>query len=232
MDKECYQRAAVMSKRLIFIVEGETEKEFVDNLLIPRFNNEYGCYDITCFKTKRSHGGVSKYSYIREDILRAVNESDTVVTTMFDFYMIPRDTPGYPDASSTQNHLQQVESMEASIYDDIQNSCKKRIRLVPYLELHEFEAMLFSSDAGINEYFGDEADLKMFYSIQQSFPNPEDIDNGPMTAPSKRMERIIPDYEKPLYGNCMAMSIGLDVIMDKCPHFRNWISNLVNLLTK
>lgn len=30
-----------MNKRLIFIVEGETEKEFVENLIIPRFNNEY-----------------------------------------------------------------------------------------------------------------------------------------------------------------------------------------------
>lgn len=53
----------------------------------------------------------------------------------------------------------------------------------------------------------------------------------PMTAPSKRMEKIIPDYEKPLYGNCMAMSIGLDVIMDKCPHFRSWINKLADLLT-
>ena len=92
MDQERYQRAAAMSRRLIFIVEGETEKEFVENLLVPRFNSELGVYDITCFKTKRSHGGVSKYSYIREDILQVVNERDAIVTTMFDFYMIPRDT--------------------------------------------------------------------------------------------------------------------------------------------
>lgn len=221
-----------MSKRLIFVVEGETEKEFVENLLVPRFNNELGVYDITCFKTKRSHGGVSKYSYIKEDILRVVNERDAIVTTMFDFYMIPQDTSGYPEADSKVNHLQQVELMERSIYQDVLESCNgKRICFLPYLELHEFEAMLFSSDAGINEYFKDEADLKMFYSIQKSFPNPEDIDNGSMTAPSKRMEKIIPDYEKPLYGNCMAMSIGLDVIMDKCPHFRNWINRLADLLT-
>ena len=221
-----------MSKRLIFIVEGETEKEFVENLLVPRFNNEFGFYDIRCFKTKRSQGGVSKYSYLKEDVLRVVNESDAIVTTMFDFYMIPKDTPGYPEAKSKLNHLQQVELMERSIYQDIIESCiGKRICFLPYLELHEFEAMLFSSDAGINEYFKEEADLKMFYSIQKSFPNPEDIDNGPMTAPSKRMEKIIPDYEKPLYGNCMAMSIALDVIMDKCPHFRSRITGLTNLLT-
>lgn len=221
-----------MSKRLIFIVEGETEKEFVENLITPKFNNEYGCYDITCFITKRSHGGVSKYNYIKEDILRVVNESDAIVTTMFDFYMIPKDTPGYPDEESRLSHLQQVELMEESMYNDILDACNgRRINFLPYLELHEFEAMLFSSDAGIKEYFKDEANIKLFSSILKSFPNPEDIDNGPMTAPSKRMEKIIPDYEKPLYGNCMAMSIGLDVIMDKCPHFRNWISDITNLLT-
>lgn len=221
-----------MSKRLIFIVEGETEKEFVENLLVPRFNNEFGFYDIRCFKTKRSQGGVSKYSYLKEDVLRVVNESDAIVTTMFDFYMIPKDTPGYPDEGSGLSHLHQVEVMERSMYNDILDACNgRRINFLPYLELHEFEAMLFSSDAGIKEYFNEEANLKLFSSILKSFPNPEDIDNGPMTAPSKRMEKIIKDYEKPLYGNCMAMSIGLDVIMDKCPHFRNWISNITNLLT-
>lgn len=51
-----------MNKRLIFIVEGETEKEFVENVIAPRFNHEYDFYDITCFITKRSHGGVSKYT--------------------------------------------------------------------------------------------------------------------------------------------------------------------------
>lgn len=81
-----------MNKRLIFIVEGETEKEFVENLLVPQFNSEFGIYDITCFITKRSHGGVSKYGYIKEDILRVVKERDAIVTTMFDFYMIPKDT--------------------------------------------------------------------------------------------------------------------------------------------
>ena len=37
-----------MNKRLIFIVEGETEKEFVENVIAPRFNHEYDFYDITC----------------------------------------------------------------------------------------------------------------------------------------------------------------------------------------
>lgn len=221
-----------MNKRLIFIVEGETEKEFVENLLVPQFNSEFGIYDITCFITKRSHGGVSKYSYIKEDILRVVNESDVIVTTMFDFYMIPKDTPGYPNEDSKMSHLQQVELMEESMYNDVLESCNgRRIHFLPYLELHEFEAMLFSSDAGINEYFNDEANMKLFNSILKSFPNPEDIDNGPMTALSKRMEKIIPDYEKPLYGNCMAMAIGLDVIKDKCPHFKDWMDRLSRSLS-
>lgn len=220
-----------MNKRLIFIVEGETEKEFVENVIAPRFNHEYDFYDITCFITKRSHGGVSKYTYIKEDILRVVNEKDAIVTTMFDFYRIPDDTPGYPETSSTLTHLSQVEFMEKSVYDDIQESCNgRRISFVPYFELHEFEAMLFSSDEGIIEYFKDEADMKAFYNVLKTFPNPEDIDNGLMTAPSKRMEQIIPDYEKPLYGNCMAMTIGLDSIMEKCPHFKGWINKLASLL--
>ena len=221
-----------MSKRLIFIVEGETEKEFVENLITPCLNNEHGFYNIACFITKHSHGGVSKYTYLKEDILRVVNETGVIVTTMFDFYGIPKDTPGYDYTKSLLPHLEQVELMEQAVYEDIDKSCKaKTICFVPYLELHEFEAMLFSSEAGIYEYFKDEANLEEFNHILKSYPNPEDIDNGPTTAPSKRMESIIPDYEKPLYGNCMAMSIGIETIMKKCLHFRNWMEKIIGLVS-
>ncbi len=45
--------------RLIIIVEGDTEKEFVNKILTPFFNRK-GFYNIDCFKIKHSKGGLSK----------------------------------------------------------------------------------------------------------------------------------------------------------------------------
>ena len=61
------------------------------------------------------------------------------------------------------------------------------------------------------------------------YPNPEDINNSPLTAPSKRIEHAILGYEKVLYGNYLAMEIGLNKILASCPHFRSWIEKLANI---
>ena len=52
-------------KRLVFIVEGETEEAFVNNILRPYFQS-CGLYNpIQCFKIKHTQGGMHKYWLIR-----------------------------------------------------------------------------------------------------------------------------------------------------------------------
>ncbi|MDE6480579.1 MAG: DUF4276 family protein [Muribaculaceae bacterium] len=65
----------------------------------------------------------------------------------------------------------------------------------------------------------------------ESFENPEDINSSPEGAPSKRILRIIPDYDKVMYGNIIALEIGLRTILEKCPRFNNWVNTLINICT-
>ena len=59
-------------KRFVFIVEGETEESFVNEVLALFFNSK-GIYNhIQCFKIKHSNGGVSKYSHTKKDIINIV----------------------------------------------------------------------------------------------------------------------------------------------------------------
>jgi hypothetical protein len=51
-----------------------------------------------------------------------------------------------------------------------------------------------------------------------------------LTAPSKRIEAIIEDYNKILYGNILALEIGIETILEKCPRFRNWVENLISVI--
>jgi hypothetical protein len=67
------------------------------------------------------------------------------------------------------------------------------------------------------------ADLE---AIRVGFNSPEEINDSPMTAPSKRLLKIIPGYQKPLYGNIAALDVGLKSIRDQCPHFDSWLKRL------
>ena len=61
-------------KRLVFIVEGETEEAFVNTILRPYFQG-CGLYNpVQCFKIKHTQGGMHKYSYVRNDVLNTIYE--------------------------------------------------------------------------------------------------------------------------------------------------------------
>ena len=60
---------------------------------------------------------------------------------------------------------------------------------------------------------------------------PEEINEGAATAPSKRIIRHLPVYEwnKVRVGAPAAAAIGLPILRQKCPHFGQWISKLERL---
>ena len=102
--------------------------------------------------------------------------------------------------------------------------------LIFYIQLHEFEALLFSDPQGFLEAFPDKASaVAQLAAIRAQFPGPEDIDNDPLTAPSKRILNILPDYQKPVAGLLIAQKIGLDVIRAECGHFDQWFTRLLAL---
>ncbi len=119
---------------------------------------------------------------------------------------------------------QRVTLIEKACFVDINDQ-----RFVPYIQLHELEGLLFSAPNGFNELFPDlpKANKKELLETVNQFPNPELINDQPESAPSKRLERLIPNYTKPLYGGMIALENGFPIIMEKCPRFRNWIETLI-----
>ena len=51
-------------KRLIIVVEGDTEKEFVDKVLSPYLYAK-GLLSVNCFKIKHTKGGLTKYQHLK-----------------------------------------------------------------------------------------------------------------------------------------------------------------------
>ena len=61
--------------------------------------------------------------------------------------------------------------------------------------------------------------------------NPEEINEGQETAPSKRIIKEIPEYkgQKATIGPLVAAKIDLDVLREKCKHFNEWLTRLEKL---
>jgi hypothetical protein len=223
--------------RLYLFAEGATELTFADTLLKPHLAH-FGMYLhppvlIAHAKKKgRVHrGGGRKYVPMKNDIQRFLLQEkgrDVFFTTMIDLYAIHREFPALDDVEKLR-HLpkQRVEALEQAFAEDIGDA-----RFVPYLQLHEFEAYLFSDPSSFR-YFYDhhEKQIEALLAIANQYATPELIDDGPHTAPSKRIVAELPDYEdaKAAVGPQVAELIGLEVIRGKCPHFASWLARLEKL---
>lgn len=212
-----------MNKRLYIVVEGQTEEEFVKSLLAPYFQKEnIYIYPVIIHTSKRHKGGFVNYVHLKNDVNRLLHSQgdDVVVTTFIDYFRCPQ-LPQREKWEVIQNHVKRVEQMECVMSADVSDW-----RFIPYIQLHEFEALLFSAIDGFNKYF-DKNIVKQIYAIIGKYDNPEDINSSPEGAPSKRLLRIIQGYDKVMYGNTVALEIGIIKILDKCPRFRKWIGVLI-----
>ncbi len=216
-----------MNKRLYIVVEGDTEEQFVKEVLRPHFNN-LGIYSvhatqITTNKRLGAKGGFVNYQHLKNDVQRLLRQKDVIVSMFVDFYRIPTSVPGYDEAQRKVDSLTKIKVIEDAISVDIND-----YRFMPYIQRHEFESILFTSDAGFQKYYSDFADvLTKINAIINQFPNPEDINDDPATAPSKRILQILPEYNKVVDGNIIALEIGINTIVSKCQMFKAWIEKLV-----
>ena len=213
-----------MIRAIYIVAEGQTEEEFVRSLIQPHFVSKHNFYDVRAIKMETSpghKGGDVSFGRYRKNVeLLLKQERDIVVTSLIDFYKLRTDFPKYKESKK------QKEVKDRVIY--LENACAEVIghdRFIPYIQLHEFEALLFSSKRGFDAYFSglSKSNVVELEEIFKQYPNPEMINDSDTTAPSKRLVRLIPDYQKVLYGNTIALENGFQVILDKCPRFSAWI---------
>jgi hypothetical protein len=216
-------------RRLIIIVEGQTEEEFVKEVLTPYFveNEIYSVTPIKIATSKVAKGGFVNYAHLKNDAIKYLREPDTLVTMFVDFFRIPTSIPSYLDCLQRNATIDdKIDCLEQAVADDINNS-----NFIPYIQKYEFEALLFSSNRGFEELF-DERYYTQTEEIVNDYENPEEINTGAETSPSKRILNIISNYEKVVDGNMIAIAIGMDTILERCNRFNSWIMNLLSIMSK
>ncbi len=208
-------------KRVYIYCEGQTEETFVNKILGPYFYNIDICViPIICttgrHKNKKYKGGVSNYDKIKSELtILSRQHKNEHITTMFDYYGMPDNTPGIDD--NTQDIYIRINNIEKTIEQDIGlTNCHFN------LMLHEFEGILFSNPKSFSLITNDE-NVDKIICMRNEAETPEHINNSPETAPSKRLMSIIPNYVKIKNGAILAEDMGIDTIINECKHFAEWI---------
>ena len=216
-----------MSQHIHILVEGDTEEAFVRRVLIPHFEVMNIRLNPIIVQTRREasrrafRGGYVPYSRLREQLIRLLGDtSASAVTMLFDYYRFPTDFPGSKNNTGS-NGAQRVIQLEAAIAADLIND-----RFIPYLQLHEYEAFLFVSPSSTAEILGCPEKVLQITRVRQEFPSPEEINDSPATAPSKRIAAIYDAYDKVYHGPLVANRIGLPLLRQACPHFNDWLAKL------
>ncbi|MGR3176863.1 MAG: DUF4276 family protein [Candidatus Anammoxibacter sp.] len=216
-------------KKALVLVEGQTEEAFVKRILNEHLLEFNVSLIPTIISTKRVKsgpdfkGGIVSYDKVRRDILRLLNDTSAVtVTTMFDLYGLPKDFPGHREAMGLQQN--KVKCIEDAFMKDIGHD-----RFLGYLSLHEFEGLLFSSPSVIAKTLNSPGREQEINRIKNAFSSPEEINDNPNTAPSKRLLAIFPQYNKVFYGSTIAHRIGIKTIRSECQHFHEWLTSLEKL---
>ena len=219
---------------LNIVVEGPTEETFVRDVLAPYWGAK-GIFAVArsvATSKKKGYiyrGGGSSYEKMRRDIVNWIKQRrDTYCSTMFDLYALPSDFPGKLCINPNLKAYDRVDYLEKAMAMDINNS-----RFIPYIQLHEFEALLFADIDKMKLFYleGKDKEIERLKAVASAFDSPELINEGNQTAPSKQIIREIPDYydNKVLIGPAVAKEIGLPVLREHCTHFDEWMRKIESL---
>lgn len=215
--------------RLYVTVEGQAEKEFVDKTLKPHlaaFAIDVRPRVVVTNRKLGKRGGVLDFEKIRSDVSRLMKQdahSEARFTIMVDLYALPSEFPGWSESRKQAGPRERVRVLEDSLAKEFAEP-----RFLPFIQLHEFEALLYCDLTELQSRIANsEAGIKSLQAEVKGMA-PEEINEGATTAPSKRIIRHLPVYErnKVRVGAPAAAAIGLNTLRSSCPHFGEWLSKL------
>jgi Domain of unknown function (DUF4276) len=217
--------------RLYVVVEGQTE-EFFGNVLAEVLWGSNVHPTPILLGTPGHKGGRTSYARVKRDVLVLLKQDRAAYcSTMIDLYGLGPGFPGHPPPDRLSN-IAKVRHVEQAVKEDICEEIpdlRADRRFIPYLQLHEYEAILFSDPAAFAAGINHPNLQREFQRIRDEFESPEDINNNPETAPSKRVLAACRNYRKVIEGTQAAAAVGIPIMREECRHFREWIELLESL---
>lgn len=224
--------------RVIVICEGQSENAFVNRILSPYIIN---ATDGRVFlsprtvvtlmdkrKGKKYVGGLVSFDKTWGDIYKSITEGFPVAT-MFDLFRLPGDFPGCAERKNFPNDREKAEYLEMCLHQKVMDEfpAYPRNYFIPYLQLHEFETLFYCDLDKLKDFYISAGERKAIDHLIKSVSGmaPEDINNGPDTAPSKRLLNTIA-YRKGENAVGILEKIGIEKMIAMCPHFSGFVEAL------
>lgn len=223
-------------KRLYLTVEGRTEQSFAVGVLRPHLL----LFDVMVVKPRLTGlharrkgriptgGLLNTFQHSLGDMRRWLNEdrsADARFSMMVDLYSLPTDFPGYEDAMKRTDPHKQAAHLEEALAAEFGDT-----RFIPYLQVHEFEAIVLANPDRLTEWFDNvHKQVENLKAECASFKTPEHINHGQHTHPKARIKKHIEDYDENVDGPVLAAYVGLEAIKEKCTHFAQWLTALEQL---
>ncbi len=236
--------------RLHILTEGPTEEGFVKGVLAGHLAPHNVFVFPRSIETREpkvrytphgprvipgARGGGRSYDLVRKDLIRwfvEVVDPQARFTSMIDLYSLPKGFPGSEQLQGTPDPYRKAEIVEKALADDLGD-----YRFIPYVQLHEFEALILAAPRHLDwQYLEHDAALAAL-EAEVAGQEPERINDGEHTAPSKRIIKHLAGYayEKtqvgPLVVQRIVEEIGMAGLTARCPHFGQWIRQLESLST-
>jgi len=216
---------------VVVLVEGPTEQRFVNELLVPHLAKHAVYLTPIILSKPGEKGGDVKFARARNDIEKHLKQrQDTYLTLMVDFYGIRGDWPGYQESKQESGHARKAEVMNQKTAEEVERLFPEQYptqRFIPYVSMHEIEALYFSDPACLAAELG--VEQKKVDAILAECGEPEQINDNSMTAPSKRLEGLSGRFKKTATGIAIAREIGIPQMRKACPIFNDWVTRLEGL---
>ncbi len=218
--------------RVHVICEGQTEEMFVNAVMADTFrSNEIYLFPSLLGKP-RHKGGNFKFQRVLHDVkYRLLDDTQAYCTTFFDFYGLPEEFPGKAEALALPNIEDKRRMVEEKLVEQLTSSIGENAmrRFIPYVQLYEFEGLLFSKPESIAAEIGKIGLTSQFEQIRNDFASPEHINDSRATAPSRRIKGLFDQYDKIIHGSLVALDIGISTMRNECHLFNDWVGRLLAL---
>jgi len=212
--------------RVLVICEGPTEVEFVRRCLAPHFVGLLIWLEASVLQAKsgQHRGG-------RVTVERIINQIE-FTSSRFDFVTTLVDLYGFQDRGGRDaDTLCRAILADERVMPLLDGA---RPKVIPYVQVHEFEALLFSDVTAfevVPDALKSDQILASLRAIADGYDTPEHINDGPLTAPSKRILSTLPKgtYGKVEHGALIAQRIGIPRMRAACLGFDRWVRQLEGL---
>lgn len=214
-------------QNIFLIVEGQSEEKYKSSF--ASYLKETHYFQVTVMPSKKNltarmnKGGRVNFDVCVQNVkrfIRMASHCDKVVL-IYDYYGL--------DASFIEGYS--GGGMQNEMRDFIANKLEREInnpKFSFFLQMHEFEAFLFSNVQAIVQHFNSIELLDEVGNMVESFESQPELINTDR-PPSHRLIEWFPEYKygKTTDGVVIASKIGVDAIRKKCASFNEFVELLI-----